>query len=135
MHKNILEKSSFFGLSFDIIVSLFFKDELDFFPVMNQHLQPPGRRSWLKVNESFTERPLRIVYNDYITSFENLLKKNNSFKIHHKNIQLLAVELFKVEKRISNPILCDIFPLRLIDYKLRSQTDFSLSSINTCSFK
>ena len=29
---------------------------------------------------------MRIVYNDYITSFEDLLKKDNSFKIHHKNI-------------------------------------------------
>ena len=62
-----------------------------------------------KINYS-QERSLRVVYNDYITSFEDLLKKNNSFKIHHKNIQLLAIELFKVEKGIANPVLCDIFP-------------------------
>ena len=43
-----------------------------------------------KVNSKINhlqERSLRIVYNDYITSFEDLLKKDNSFKIHHKNIQ------------------------------------------------
>ena len=34
---------------------------------------------------SLHSRSLRIVYNDYITSFENLLKKDNTFKIHHKN--------------------------------------------------
>ena len=61
------------------------------------------------------ERSLRIVYNDYTTSFEDLLKKDNSFKIHHKKIQSLAIELFKVEKGIANPILCDIFLLRSID--------------------
>ena len=55
-----------------------------------------------------------------IDSFEDLLKKDNSFKIHHKNIQSLAIEIFEVEKGIANPILCDIFPLRSIDYNLRS---------------
>ena len=79
-----------------------------------------------KINH-LQERSLRIVYNDYITSFEDLLKKDNSFKIHHKNIQSLAIEL-------ANPILCDIFPLRSIDYNLRSQIDFSVSSANTTHF-
>ena len=57
-----------------------------------------------KVNSKINylqERPLRIVYNDYIISFEDLLKKDNSFKIHHENIQSLVIELFKVEKGIA----------------------------------
>ena len=58
----------------------------------------------------------------------------SSFKIHHKNIRSLAIELFKVEKGIANPTLCDIFPLRSIDYNLRSQPDFSVSSVNTTQF-
>ena len=66
--------------------------------------------------------------------FEDLLKKDNSFKIHHKNIQSLAIELFKVKKGIANPILCGIFQLRSIDYNLRSQTDFSVNSVNTTHF-
>ena len=86
-----------------------------------------------KINHS-QERSLRIVYNDYITSFENLLKKDNSFKIHDKNIQSLAIERFKVEKGMANSILCDIFPLKSIDYNMRSQTDFFVSSVNTTHF-
>ena len=86
-----------------------------------------------KIN-NLQEQSLRIVYNDYITSFEDLLKKDNSFKIHDKNIQSLAIELFKLEKGIANPILCDIFLLRSTDYNLRSQTDFSVSSVNTTHF-
>ena len=54
-------------------------------------------------------------YSDYITSFEDLLKKDNSFKIHDKNIQSLAIDLFKAEKEIANLILCHIIPHRFID--------------------
>ena len=90
-----------------------------------------------KVNREINhlhKRSLRIVYNDHITLFQDLLKKDKSFKTHHKNIQSLAIELFKVIKGIANPILCDIFPLRSIDYNLRSQIDFSVSSVNTTHF-
>ena len=90
-----------------------------------------------KVNSKINhlqKRSLRIVYNDYINSFEDLLKKDNSFEIRHKNIQSLAIELFKVEKGIAHPILYDIFPLRSIDYNLGSQTGFSVSSVNTTHF-
>ena len=86
-----------------------------------------------KINH-LQERSLRIAYNDYITQSEDLLKKDNSFKIHHKNIQPLAIELSKVKKGVVNPILCDIFPLRSINYNLRSQTDISEKSVNTILF-
>ena len=38
-----------------------------------------------KVN-NLHERALRIVYNDTVTSFENLLIKDKAFTIHHQNI-------------------------------------------------
>ena len=48
---------------------------------------------------------------------------------------MLAIELFKVKKGIANPILCDIFPLRSIDYNLRSQINCSVkSSVNSTHF-
>ena len=93
-----------------------------------------SRKVKSKINH-LQERSLRIVYNDYITSFEDLLKKDNSFKIYHKNIQSIAIELFKVENGIDNPILCDIFQLRSIDYNLRSLADFSVRSVNTTHFQ
>ena len=41
-----------------------------------------------KINK-LDERALRIVYQDYILNFEELLglEKNNCFSIHHQNIQ------------------------------------------------
>ena len=37
------------------------------------------------------ERALRIVYNDPSSRFEDLLVKDNSVSIHHRNIRLLAI--------------------------------------------
>ena len=51
------------------------------------------------------------------------------------NIQSLAVELFKVKKNLSNTIMSDIFPTRvLLNYNLRSQTDFIRNTVNTIKF-
>ena len=41
------------------------------------------------------KRALRIVYSDYKSSFRELLGKDKSFLIHHKNIKSLAIELYK----------------------------------------
>ena len=41
------------------------------------------------------ERALRIVYSDFKSSFEGLLLKENSFSIQERNIQSLAIEIYK----------------------------------------
>ena len=55
------------------------------------------------------ERGLRIVYQDYSSSFEELLKINESVSIHHRNIQLVAIEMFKVTKGLCPQIMKDLF--------------------------
>ena len=47
-----------------------------------------------KINK-LQERALRLVYDDYETSFDGLLNKNKSFSIHHQNIQNLMIEVYK----------------------------------------
>ena len=42
------------------------------------------------------ERALRIVYSDYKSSFSELLKKDKSFSIQHKNIQSLVMKNLQV---------------------------------------
>ena len=39
------------------------------------------------------ERALRLVYNDYTSTFENLLLIDGSVSIHHRNIQKVATEM------------------------------------------
>ena len=42
------------------------------------------------------ERALRKVYNDCEPTFESLLESDNLVSIHHRNIRLLSIELYKV---------------------------------------
>ena len=58
------------------------------------------------------ERSLRIVYNDYDSTFNELLTTDKSFTIHHRNIQTLAIEIYKVINDISPVIMKDIFLLK-----------------------
>ena len=40
---------------------------------------------------------LRVVYRDSISSFPELLQKDHSFTIHHRNVQSLAIDLCKIK--------------------------------------
>ena len=58
------------------------------------------------------ERALRLVFNDYSSSFQTLLMKDNSVTIHTRNIHTLATELYKVAKGLSPKIMKHVFPLK-----------------------
>ena len=55
------------------------------------------------------KRALKMIYNDQISSFQELLDKDNSFTVHHFNIQSLAIEMFKVTNNIAATITDDLF--------------------------
>ena len=56
------------------------------------------------------ERALRLVYQNNST-FEELLAKDESYSIHHRNIQTLGIELYKVAYGLSPKIMNHVFPL------------------------
>ena len=65
-----------------------------------------------KIN-NLNERALRIVYEDYTSSFNELFDRDGSFSVHHNNIQTLAIELHKVMHNLSEGIIFnEIFTAR-----------------------
>ena len=53
-----------------------------------------------------------IIYNDKTSIFKELLEKDNSASIHYRNIQALAIEMYKVANGMSPKIMNEIFQLR-----------------------
>ena len=63
-----------------------------------------------KIN-SVHKRALRQVYSDFTSSFEELLKKDNSVTIHQRNLHLVAIEMFKATKKLGPRIVQNLFTL------------------------
>ena len=57
------------------------------------------------------ERALRVVYKDYNSSFDELLEKDNSYKIHDRNLQKLVTEIFKVKMNLGPEIMKEVFEI------------------------
>ena len=77
------------------------------------------------------ERALRITFGDRSSSFENLLKKDNSVSIHHRNIQALATEMFKVKNNIAPEIMKELFAPKMSPYDLRNNNSFKSKRVNS----
>ena len=76
-----------------------------------------------KIN-AIHESVLRITYGDRQSSFQQLLEKDNSVSIHHRNLQVLATEMFKISRNLCPELLNDIFLKRTNPYNLRRNHTF-----------
>ena len=77
------------------------------------------------------ERALRLVYKEPTLTFEELLRKDNSFTIHHRNLQKLATEMYKIKNDLSPTLMKFIFPDRAISYNLRNMNPFQVTNVRT----
>ena len=78
------------------------------------------------------ERALRLVYNNSTSTFADLLSLDNSFSVHHRNLQKLVIEMYKVKHNLSPPFMKCIFPTsNIINNDIRTRSDFKLDNIRT----
>ena len=73
------------------------------------------------------ERCLRIIYEDKASIFEQLKEKDSSVSMYTRNLDFLAVEMFKVFKGLAPTIINALFPLKETNnYNLRRKLFFKI---------
>ena len=77
------------------------------------------------------ERALRIVYKNSSLTFEELLQKDRSNTIHHRNLQKLVTEMYKIKNNYSPVMMKSIFPESTNPYNLRSNNPFQSDNVHS----
>ena len=77
------------------------------------------------------ERALQIVYKNSSLTFEELLQKDRSFTIHHRNLQKLAMEMYKIKNNYSPVMMKSIFPESTNRYNLRCNNPFQSDNVHS----
>ena len=94
-----------------------------------------GRQTNARINH-IHERTLKAVYNNEISSFQALLGRDKSETIYQGNSKILAAEFFKIKNYLSNDIMAKLIcKSNSVDYKLRSQTGFSLIQVKSVTYR
>ena len=65
------------------------------------------------------ERALRIAYQEFTSSFAELLINDNSVSSHQRNMQLLVTEIYQTKMNINPSFMKEIFVDREMHYNLR----------------
>ena len=66
------------------------------------------------------ERALRLILNDHTSDFDTLLQNNNDTCNHHRNIQTLMIEIYKMKNNLNPPIMDNMLERRNNTYNLRN---------------
>ena len=83
-----------------------------------------------KINK-LHERALRMAGKDCCSNFEELLTKANTVFIHHKNLQLLATEIFKTQRNLNPSFMNQIFVEKYTPYTFHGGRHILAPKLNT----
>ena len=73
----------------------------------------------------------RIVYNNYVWFFQELLNKDNSFTIHHQNIRSLVTAIFKTLSDLLREAFEGLFTNKIDSYSIRLKQKLTVLKVNT----
>ena len=102
-----------------LLIKSFFESQFAYCPLV-----------WMLYNRSLNnkinklhERSLRILYKDDCSTFEQLLAKDESVTMHDRNVQKLAIEMYKVKHNISPCLITEFITKRDVHYNMREKSD------------
>ena len=89
-----------------------------------------NRKLYYKINQ-LHEKCWCLIYNDKISSYEELSKDGSVF-MHHKNLQKLVLEIYKVISGLCHEIINEAFQFQIQNHhNLRNYSTFRIPSFNT----
>ena len=112
-----------------LLVNAFFTSQLNYCPL-----------TWMfhsiKLNNKINRlQKVCLAYSGRISSYDELLDKDNSLPIHQKNLQKLATELFKTYTWMAPQVINEVFPRNYaLNYNLRRHPQFASRAINTVHY-
>ena len=73
-------------------------------------------RQKIKKMKHLRKTYLRLIQNDKLSIYEQLLEKDGSVSVHHTDIQSLATEMLQIKHGQSREIVTDIFTQATQEY-------------------
>ena len=110
-----------------ILFKAFFESQFKYCPLVWVFC---SRRANNRINK-LHEWALRLLYDDYESSFLDLLAIDGSFTVHQTNIQTLLLELYKIKHNVSESCLKNLFSVVNGNYNLHFQFNFGVLGIST----
>ena len=84
--------------------------------------------------EKLQYRALRLVFNDFDSSYETLLKKVNMPTLHVSRIRLMAIETFKIVHKMSPVYLHDLLSYKNSTYSFRYDNLVDVPRVRTTKY-
>ena len=113
-----------------VLIKVYFESQFKYCPLLWKFHE---RQVNNKINRVH-ERALRIIYEDNTSSFHTLLENDVLFSVHNRNIQQLALEMYKITKGLSPTAISSLFLKCSNNRHTRSQSDLLVSQINEVYF-
>ena len=85
--------------------------------------------------DKFQERALRFIYEDFSSSYEDLLQKNNGLPSSHiRRIRIMAIGFFKILSEMGPPVLSNLVQKRSCSYNFRYTNILQVPTVKTSHF-
>ena len=109
-----------------VIMKAFIMLQVSFYPLVWMcHSRTLNKKTKLR------ERALRLANDDRQSKFEEVLNIDKSVTIYHRNLQVLATELYKVRHGLAPELINDIFEKRNVTYNFRKNSTFETRNIKS----
>ena len=110
-----------------LLYNAFILSSLSYFPLIWTFC---GKTSNREINR-IHKRALRILFNDYEASFEELLQRNDEQTVHTKNLHKLMTEVYKSLNHQNHAFMLDIFIRKEVTFDLRIKDLLQLPTART----